>query len=345
MNKLIILLITLNSYFVLGQKVVETQRIELSKEYKETFDNLELYKDSGFYKGIEILEKGLINVKHEYEKYKIIFNLGYLYATTRQYDKSIDMWLSANEEGIFFPFKLKDNPFPQYLSEYSNNKRFQDFIILNDRLKNSAVENPKAEYFVNLPVNFNPGIKYPLIIILHGGIGSNNSTCINWDSKKIKNDFISVYPQGRIVLGSYARRYGKTGLEDIKEIYRQVISKYPVDTSSVILAGQSAGGELSLRLAYNDIPVHGLLLAFPVKPGELDYRKASEYKNKNIRIVMICGEKDQIFFPGQQEMSIILDSAKVENRFIKYPDLGHGFPVDFPEQLDKGILYITNDEY
>lgn len=345
MNKLIILIIILNSYFVFGQNVSETKKIELSKEYKETYENLELYKDSGFYKGIEILEKGLVKVKSSYEKYRIIFNLGYLYASTKQYDKSIDMWLSANEEGIFFPFIFKkDNVFPQYLSEYSDNKRFQDFIIMNDSLKNSAVKNPKAEYFVDLPVNFNPDNKYPLIIILHGGIGNNNATYINWHSKTIKNSYISVYPQGRIVRGSYARSYGPTGLEDIKEIYTQVVSKYPVDISRVILAGQSAGGELSLRLAYNDIPARGLLLAFPVKPGDLDYKKASEYKNRNLRIVMICGEKDQRFFPGQQEMSIILDSARVENRFIKYPDLGHGFPADFPEQLDKGLLYLINEE-
>ena len=127
------------------------------------------------------------------------------------------MWLSANEEGIIFPFiTKKDKEFPHYLSEYSDNKRFQDFILLNDRLKISAAENSKAEYFVNLPVNFNPDNKYPLIIILHGGIGNNYATYINWDSKKIKNSYISVYPQGRIARGSYARSYGESGLEDIE---------------------------------------------------------------------------------------------------------------------------------
>ena len=59
---------------------------------------------------------------------------------------------------------------------------------------------------------------------------------------------------------------------------------------------------------------------------------------------MICGEKDKSFFPGQQKMSCILDSAKVENRFIKYPDLDHGFPKDFSDQLDKGLLYLINDK-
>jgi hypothetical protein len=50
--------------------------------------------------------------------------------------------------------------------------------------------------------------------------------------------------------------------------------------------------------------------------------------------------KDERFFPEQQEMSIILDSAKVDNRFMKYPDLDHGFPNDFSEQIDKGLLFL-----
>jgi hypothetical protein len=34
----------------------------------------------------------------------------------------------------------------------------------------------------------------------------------------------------------------------------------------------------------------------------------------------------------------------MKNRFIKYPDLGHGFPVDFSKQIDKGILFLLRDE-
>ena len=213
---------------------------------------------------------------------------------------------------------------------------------MNDSLKKRANANSETEYFVNLPLNYNVNCKYPLIIVLHGGSGNNNKAFYDWESKMINNDFISVYPRGRTLEGSYTNRYGQTGINDIKEIYQQIIEKYSIDTSLIILAGQSLGGNLAIQLSYNNFPAKGLFLAFPVKPEDFDYKKASELKKKNLKIVMICGQRDNEFFNGQQEMANILDSVKVENRFIKYPDLGHYFPVDFSGQLDNGLQYIIN---
>ena len=63
MNRLILLLMIFNSYFVFGQNVVEVKRIELSKEFNETAKKAVLYKDSSIYKKIENLENGLITSK------------------------------------------------------------------------------------------------------------------------------------------------------------------------------------------------------------------------------------------------------------------------------------------
>lgn len=340
---LLFLILSLYPFLVTGQNVTETKPHEFSKAFGETFEKLAQSRDSGYSVAIGIFENGLKNTVSNYEKYRMILNIGFLYTATKQYDKAIDMWNAENREGICLPFVLENMTFPGYLSEYLTNKRFQDFIENNKVLRNKANENSKAEYFVNLPENYNPDRKYPLIIVMHGGFGDNNSTYVNWDSKSIKNEFISVFPQGKEVIGTFTRKFGKTGIEDIKEIYRRVLSEYPVDTSKIILAGQSAGGELAIRLTYNDIPAAGLLLAFPVKPKEFDYTKAVDFKNRNIRIIMMCGEKDEIFYAGQRDMSAILDSAGVENRFISNPDLGHDFPSDFREQIDNRLVFLTDN--
>jgi len=345
MNRLILLLMIFNSYFVFGQNVVEVQRTELSKEFNETVKKAIQYKDSTIYKKIENFENGLKIAKSRYEKYRIIFNsLGQRYTSTKQYDKAIDLWIAANKEGIFFPFDLNDKDDLPYLQKYIDNKRFRDFLLVNDRLRDSANINSKTEYFVNLPVNYSPHVKYPLIIVMHGGSGNNINAYYDWESKEINKDFISVYPRGKEMEGSHSSRYGQSGITDINEIYQQVIKKYSIDTLKIILAGQSLGGHLAIRLSYNTIPARGLLLAFPVKPVDFDYKKAIEFKKRNFKIVMVCGERDDDFFPGQQEMSNILDSAKVENRFIKYPELGHGFPKDFSEQIAKGLQYLLTNE-
>ena len=345
MNKqpLFILILILSPFLSFGQNVTETKPHEFSEVFGETFDKLAQSMGSGYSEGIGILENGLKNTVSDYERYKMILNIGFLYTATKQYDKAIDLWNAENRKGICLPFVLENMTYPGYLSDYLNIKRFQEFIKNNNELRNKANENSKAEYFVNLPENYDPDRKYPLIIVMHGGFGDNNATCKYWDSKKIKNEFISVFTQGREVVGTFTRKYGKTGIEDINEIYRRVISEYPVDTSKIILAGQSAGGGLAIQLTNNDIPATGLLLAFPAKPREFDYTKAVDFKNMNLKVIMVCGEKDQTFYAGQREMSAILDSAGVENRFISNPDLGHDFPPDFGEQIDNGLAFLMKN--
>lgn len=301
-------------------------------------------KDSGFYTAIDILEHGLKSVDTDFEIYKITFNLGFLYTQTNQFDKCLDMWMSANRQGICYNYHFGNNPSPDYLNSYKGNIRFLEFIRKNDSLLNEISSDPKTEYFVYVPTGYDKSHKYPLVIVMHGGVGNFYRTFENWQSKTIMNKFISVYPQGRYMKDSFFRSYGNERIEDISEIYSQVKNRYSVDTSLVILAGQSAGGALSLGLINGQIQAKGLLLAFPVKPSNFDISRAQRLRNSATRIFMICREQDKSFYPGQVELSTLLDSAKVENRFISYPNLGHEFPENFDYQIDMGLEYIlVND--
>ena len=67
---------------------------------------------------ININEKGLKQAKNDFETYKIVLNLGFLYTKAEQFDKCLDMWMAANNKGICFNFQLGDNISPSYLSEY-----------------------------------------------------------------------------------------------------------------------------------------------------------------------------------------------------------------------------------
>lgn len=338
-----ILLFIFNLQTAVCQNVIEVAQPAIPDDHLLLFKTLRSYRDSAFTKSIEILENGLDQAASDYEKYRIMMNLGFLYTQAEEYDKCIDMWRTANDQGICFPFDVNE-PFPSYLSDYFGNSRFNNMYINNDSLRNKASDNAKAEYFVDLPDEFIPGLQYPLIILLHGGIGDFHNTYLYWNSASIRDHYISVYPRGRDVKGSFARRFGSEGMRDIAEIYRQVVKKYPVDTTQVILAGQSAGGALSICLSYDSINAAGLLLAFPVKPSDFDLYKAINFRKNNLKITTICGEEDKSFFPGQKRFAELLDSANVEHRFITYPGLGHGFPDDFSEQIDKALLFFKRDD-
>jgi len=344
MHKLIFLGLIFNITICHGQNVIEVEQPELNDELEIIFTELKASRDSSFYTGIEILEEGLEQVDDDYGLYKIALNLGFLYTQTKQFGKCLDMWNAANKKGICFDFRVGDNFYPSYLSAYRDNSRFIEFIASNDSLLAALSIDAKADYFVKLPLGYDKSKKYPVIIILHGGVGTYYRTYENWKSDFIDNDFVSVYAQGREIKGSFARGYGKNGISDIEMIYKEVIENYSVDTTSLVLAGQSAGGGLSLRLINNNLLAKGIFLAFPTKPKDFDIQKAKSLQESSVRVVMICGEQDKRFYPGQLEIFRLLDSVEVENKFIKYPNLGHEFPNDFDSQLDQGLNYILDNE-
>ena len=342
-QKIIILSLLLNIICAYSQNVQEVQKPTDMEFLDSVFAELLSKRDSGFYTGIDILEGGLKSATTDFELHKITFNLAFLYTETKQYDKCIDMWSSANRQGICYNYRLGDNPHPPYLASYTENARFLEFLQENDSLIKKISKDSKAEYFLNLPSGYNKLQKYPLLIVMHGGTGNFYRTYENWQSGVIKDKFITVYTQGRYYRDSFFRSYGNEGIDDIKEIYAQVRNNYSVDTSSVILAGQSAGGELSLNLINGHVQAKGLFLAFPVKPSDFDFSRAQKLNTSSERIYMVCGEQDKRFYPGQAELSNLLDSANVENKVIHYPELGHGFPADFEHQLDLGLEFILNN--
>lgn len=344
MHKLIIIALILSCSISFPQSVEEVQKPQTSEFIESLFKDLRAKRDSGFSVAVRILEKGLEQAETEYEIHKITLNLSFLYTKTEQFDKCIDMWIWANKQGVCYNFELGKYPEPEYIVLYQDNPRFKRFLNSNDSSLKTISQNSKAQYFVEMPIDFDDSIRYPTVIIMHGGIGSFYNTFQNWQSDLIRNQCIAVYTQGREMKGTIFRSYGSNGLNDIKEIYRQVSNNYPVDMSKVILAGQSAGGAMSLALANGEIKAKGVFLAFPVKPGDFDITQAYQLRNDSTRVYMICGEQDKYFYSGQVELGELLDNAGVDNEFIKYPRLGHRFPKDFTAQVDKGLEFLLRIE-
>ena len=128
MHKLIFLVLIFNVIICYSQNVTEVEQPVITEEIDILFAEFKANRDSGFYKGIEILEKGLNRANNDFETYKIALNLGFLYTKTEQFDKCLDMWIAASKKGICFNFQVSDDPYPSYLSAYKDNKRFTNFI-------------------------------------------------------------------------------------------------------------------------------------------------------------------------------------------------------------------------
>ena len=179
---------------------------------------------------------------------------------------------------------------------------------------------------------------------MHGGGGCIPDLQYLYNSPKLKNDFIVAYFQGNDMLGSYHRAFSRNWIEQVTTGYNQIISKCSVDTTKIILAGPSAGGVRSIHLAYkNEIPARGLLLNFPVIPGSIKDTTYLEFKERDLKVVQLCGENDWAI-QQQKEFAYWLDRYKIKNRFVVFPEIGHDFPENFQHHLETSIEFLLKED-
>ncbi len=139
-------------------------------------------------------------------------------------------------------------------------------LILNNTIESSGID---REYHLFVPEDYNDK---PLVILLHGGGGSNDDliglTGIKapykvWLSLAEQNSFIVTIPNG--ILGSSDMRMwndcrndadGNPNVDDVKfieDMLTSINSDYNFDENKVYVVGTSNGGHMALRLA-QEIP-------------------------------------------------------------------------------------------
>lgn len=142
-------------------------------------------------------------------------------------------------------------------------------LIIDQKI---IVDSLKREFDIFQPSNLKPNTKYPLVLSLHGHMGSkeyNSGTSGKKSPHKIfreigeKEKFFIIYPQGekggdkkRGWNGCRADAKSNPETNDTKfisELIDYMLEKYPIDAKRVYVVGTSNGGEMASRLA-TEIP-------------------------------------------------------------------------------------------
>jgi polyhydroxybutyrate depolymerase len=118
------------------------------------------------------------------------------------------------------------------------------------------VNGKKRTFRLHIPKNFSTGQRLPLVIVLHGGLGSGWSG--EWDSRMSqqseKDHFIVAYPNGAYRTWNAGGCCGparKRNIDDVAFV-RAMIGRFkaelPIDGDRVFVTGISNGGMLAYRL-------------------------------------------------------------------------------------------------
>ncbi len=126
-----------------------------------------------------------------------------------------------------------------------------------------SVMGKRRYYLLHVPVNYNPGKKYPLVIVLHGAFSTPLQIERQSGFSRIadREGFLAAYPSGAYGLFGFLKHWnaghccGKAAQDNIDDVgfllrvMDDIQAGYGVDTNRVYMTGFSNGGMLTYRFA------------------------------------------------------------------------------------------------
>ena len=334
-----VLIISLAGSVLCAQDVIEVENKELSPIYLETLSKLDSLRTSPD-RAINLLTDALPKITEPYERFDLIYwKLATLFCETKKYREAFNILKKGQSEGLFYVLIIGGIKFPPYIINLEKFDDFQSFLDENRRLSDAAEKTAKFEYFVRLPRNYSNNKKYPLIIILHEGFGNNFKETQNWHSPKLESDYITVYTQGDRLMGSFLRNYQRDSDSQFATAYRQIVNKYSVDTTQVLIGAQSAGAREAFKLTLEEIiPVKGVILAIPSMP-QMDDVKIKKAADRGVKLYILAG-KNTAEISRTKEAVKKFNKHGLQNHFVIFPGKEYELPDKFPAQIDISLDYL-----
>jgi predicted peptidase len=197
------------------------------------------------------------------------------------------------------------------------------------------------------PVNYKEGVKYPLVVVLHGSgeRGDNNENQLIWGGSlfvdslnRAKFPAIVVFPQcpadqrwapGKRVdtkgdtLGGL-RVYSDSAIQKPTQLVLDFIDKLVaagrVDTKRIYVGGLSMGGMGTFDILSRRPDLFAA--AFPIC-GAGDPNAVKKYR-KGLMLWVFHGGADPVVWPSNSRLMVdVLQKNKFKVRYTEYPGVGH----------------------
>lgn len=223
-----------------------------------------------------------------------------------------------------------------------NNPEFIRLAKLDKLIEDSLNNASHVKYEVCLPENYSKDKRYPVLFVFHGDNWNIEITKRFLTSDLVKEKFIAVYMQSYIYM-TYNTFQWKLNDEktnkEFKEIFEQILNKYPINKSQVIFTSMSSGGKIAIYFAFNQfVPVYGLILTCPVIP-EVSDGLLRDFVGKNKKMAIITGENDWAI-NDQKNLTEKICKLGGNNKITIKPGMGHEIPNDYSTLLDQYLSWM-----
>lgn len=187
--------------------------------------------------------------------------------------------------------------------------------------KSIVFEGSKRLYYEHIPKSYDGSKAIPLLIHLHGGLGSGKivEPGTGWTSLSDQHNFIVVYPNGgtdardgeNFTWNTYFQKPAPNDVDFLLALINRLKSEYKIDTARIYMSGHSNGASMTNTFAsvYTDIlaaiaPVNGAWIT------GFDLPESSLKPNAPIPVWIWRGERET-FQTGSQPRNVQDQNQKI----------------------------------
>jgi predicted esterase len=324
------LVIILSMLLLVAVSTSQEYRIKDYTDFEKQVNILE--KNKQFEQAIKLTR--IVWEQFPEREFDLMKEMIYLNSKTGQSEKNLTLWAAGHQKGYFFLLNTAMKKFEPYL-KYD---RFKQLVKRDEELRLASFDQSESIYELILPDSFIASKKYALMIILHGGGSNLAKTRSRWKLiSEMKSEYIVVFIQSYRHMDS--NTFGWTSADerahrDIERCFKQIVSRYPVDTTHTILCGMSSGATMAFDIVFNRIlPTHGIIAFCPGKPWKIDMEKLKVIKPE---VFMIGGETDY-YLSKQTELVTLFQKYEIPYHYRIIPDMGHEFPPEYENLMHEAL--------
>lgn len=322
-------------FFLLFSFAREGDLLEVRREYVR--NGMTAYTQGNYEEDILEFKKAL-NI--DSTDAPVAYNIACCYSLLDMKDSAIT-WLEKTIKLGSYMFS-EDNDF----DNIRKTEEFQQLVVKAESLLKEARSREWPSY-VFIPLDYDSTQNYPVITMLHGRGSSPDDFIGELALFFTERGFIYIVPYGTEIYGLSSFSWGEVSKVEEKLIseIENIIRKYSVDISTIILAGYSQGGSRTFSIAVrNPALFKGAISITGYFDEEGLKGHFHKLENKNLKFYIMIGGKDSPeMLNSNKRAKELLEDYGIDVHLKVFPDVGHAFPGDPKDVIGKALDFILEE--
>jgi len=254
-----------------------------------------------------------------------------------QPDQALKVLQDGLEQGLWFSRnRLTSDP---DLAPIQQRLEFAAVVEESERRKQVAQAQIQPKLRVFAPKYFDE--QTPLLMAFHMRWSNLEETFPHWLSAVDRGVFLAVLQSSQLEgPNEYCWDDFAQTEQEAKSAFAVLQTQHLFNPDYIVLGGASQGAGLALRLALSrSIPAKGFIAVVGAPNPEAFLPHLESAVQKGLKGTFMTGDRDRAR-PHIESVYGELHSRGLECRLEVIPNLGHDYPVDMPERLERALGFI-----